>query len=269
MKKEGKVPEYGKMGQVTLFIIIGIILLVSIAAIVFVFREKILLQKPVAITLESTMEKCIKDSVQEAVEKIIPNGGFLQPEDYLFFNNTYKRVAFLCYTEEYEELCTNNHPILIEEAEEEIKKDIKDKIESCFDSAEKNIRKSYSYAGTALSLDVEIVPSQVKVIARKNIIITKGHTTETFENFDAGINSALYKFISLSNQIINEEVSCDCKKETCNADLSRINQNNQEFEITKPVYTGRGEEVYVIKEISSDLKFNFAIRNCVRRVPGI
>jgi copper chaperone CopZ len=269
MNKDNK--QGSKHGQVTIFVIIGIILIISIALVFFAFKDKFMPEKNIPIDVRQKMEKCIKDSANLAVTEIISHGGYsdntiISKENLLFEE---KRIPVLCSTSGYNELCTNLEPMLIQNSEKEIKEIITSPIENCFSELETQLKKTYSYEAEATSIDVEIVPSYINLIVKKKITIQKSNQTENFEDFSQKISGGLYDSLVLTNEIINEELECDCAKESCNADIILLNRNNHNFEITKPVFSNNNEEVYIIKEISSGDKFQFAVKNCVRAVPGI
>jgi hypothetical protein len=266
--KRGKKIICDKKSQITIFVIIAIILVASVI-FVFTLRGKILPQIFPSSDIPGQIEKCAKDATNEAEKEVISHGGFLESSfagsidngNYLMFNT--KKISMLCYTGEDYELCVNEHPVLNKEIENQIYMYIKPKIENCFSNIEKQYR-NYDYKQGTLNLSIKLAPKQILIKINKKISYVKSDNTVVYENFNNAINSPLYDFVFLANQIINQEVSCKCGKETCNADLIKLNRDNRDFEITKPVYTGNGEEIYVINEISSEKKFNFAIRNCVR-----
>jgi len=257
--------------QITIYVIIGIILVASIILLFFAFKDKILPQKNIPIDVRQTMEKCIKDSANSAIAEIISHGGYsnntIVSKENIIFEET--QIPVLCSTSRYNELCTNLEPMLIQNSEKEIKNLITGKIEQCFSEMETQLKKAYSYNAEATAIDVEIAPYSVNLIVKKKIIIQKANQTEDFEDFSQKINSGLYDSLVLTNEIINEELKCDCGKESCNADIIKLNKNNHNFQITKPVFSNNDEEVYIIKEISSGDKFQFAIRNCVIEVPKL
>jgi Na+-transporting NADH:ubiquinone oxidoreductase subunit NqrC len=260
-----------KTSQITLFVIIGIVLLASIIIAFFALRDKILPETNISLDVRQKMEKCIKDSANEAILEISSHGGYsndtIISKENILFEET--KIPLLCSTSGYGELCTNNEPMLIQNSEKEIKSIITTRIEKCFSNLETQFKKSYSYNAEQTFIEVKILPSYVDLIVQKKITIQKGNQTENFDDFSEKINSGLYDSIILTNEIINEELKCNCEEESCNAEIISLNKNNHNFEITKPVFSNNNEEVYVIKEISTDNKFQFAVRNCVRSVPGI
>lgn len=259
--------ENNKKAQITIFVIIALII---ICAIIIVF---VLLGKPIGITgisarqnPELYIEKCIEDSTNEAQDFLIKRGGVItgiNSDRKIYYNNT--NITYLCYTSRDEELCINEHPMLNKEIEKEIERIIKPKLEKCFEELKK--LENYKEAKSGIeSLNISILPKALSVIVEKNIEYTKNEQSFKLRNFKKNIPSKVYDFISLSNQIINQELDCDCELESCNADSLGLSVENREFEISKPVYLTEGTEIYFIREILSGKEFLFAIRNCVRSV---
>jgi hypothetical protein len=260
MQRKNKIIKNKKV-QITIFVIIAIVLVVSIALIfIFVQKPSIKISPENPGTIKSYIEKCARDATEEAEKLVIPQGGFLEPSSYLLYNDT--KVAWLCYTPFNKQLCSNRHPMLNKEIEKEIENYIKPKIEGCFNDIKTKL-KNYDYKEELLSIDVEILSKNIYVNMTKKITYTKYDRTISLENFDAQIKSPVYDFIRLATEIVNQEVSCDCTRETCNADVIALNRLNRDFEISRFI-TGRNEKIYTIKDILTNKKFNFAVRNCVR-----
>jgi len=269
-KIERKIKNNSK-GQITLFIIIGIIIVVGIAVVFLAFKYKFIHERETPIDVRQIMERCIKDSANGAIKEIISHGGYsnttIVSKDNILFKEI--QIPILCSTSGYDELCTNNEPMLIQNSEKEIKGLITSKIENCFSELETQLEKTHSYNAELTAINVQITPSYVSLIVKKKITIQKENQTENFEDFSQKIQGGLYDSLILTNEIINEELDCNCLTESCNADIITLNKNNHNFEITKPVFSNDNEEVYVIKEVSSGEVFQFAVKNCVRRVPGV
>jgi len=255
-----------KRSQITLFVIIGIVI-IGIVALIFIFKDSILPSSRININPADYMDECIRGSVDSAQNKVISHGGFLDPKtssvNYVIYN--YTQTSLFCYTSNNQEPCVNNHPVLKKEIESEITSIIKPEIEKCFSEMESKLKSRIIEKTEIESFKTEIVPGEIRIEVKKRLVLNEGDQTQIIEKFDTEINSPLYSFISLSNEIINQELDCDCENgETCNANLVKLNENNKDFEISKPAYSGNGEEVFVIKDISTDKDFIFGIRNCVR-----
>jgi len=249
-----------KRGQVAIFVIIAIVLVVSIA-LVFV-----LIQKPFGLFQgqiddpRQYIEDCLKEDLEDSIKQVSMHGGYVVPQDFILFNNT--KVSYLCYTDEDEALCINNEPMLGARIKLEIKKDISDKVERCFEGLGDRLQ-DYEDEATDLSIDIE----SDKVVARikKRIRYTDKGNQMSVETFNIPVESPMFDFVRLTLDVINQEVDCDCLKETCNADVLKMALMNRDFEVNRFV-TGRNEEIYTIREVETGKNFRFAIRNCVRSI---
>lgn len=256
-----------KKSQVTIFVIIAIFLVISIAAI-FILRKPEAGQISPAENPAGYVQGCIRANAEAALEEIIPAGGLLNLNDegYYMLNGT--KIAKVCSTIYYEKLCTNEHPLLRKEIEEQIADAIKPDVEKCFaDLAGKLSRYDYR-ADSGLNLSAEILPGYIIVKARKKISYTRNEQTASLDEFDARLKSALWDFTGIENKIVNQELDCECGMESCNAFPEKLSLLYPKFKVTKPVYSTDGEEVYSIEEIDTGDTFNFAIRNCVPRPYG-
>jgi len=261
MKKRGKM---NAKSQITIFVIIALILVVSIA-LAFVFMQppaaKISAEKPD--TTRAYIADCLKDSFEDVEKIVISHGGFLELTNADSVKFSGKDVLWLCYTSKYEQVCTNKHPMLRVEIEKEIISYVKPQIEKCFLDIKSQLN-DYDYKENELVIEANILPRKVYFNITKELSYNIKDRVLTLNNFDSSLNSVLYDFVRLSTEVSNQEVrGCDCSK-TCNADLYQINKENQDFSISKNAMGGDGEEIYVIKETSTAKKFNFAVRNCVR-----
>ena len=248
-----------KRSQVTVFVIVAI-LIVGLIILFFSLRNK---SDSTTISPKDNPQGYIQDCAEKALvsaEKLlISHSGFANITDYTYNGSA---IAYLCYTSQDYTLCTDKHPALSNQIAGEAYSQINPKVQKCFDTV-KDEFKNYNYQEGNLNITIEIAPKKISAKIDKKIAYTIQDKTTTLENFDVAINSPLYAFVSLTNNIINQELTCDCGKESCNADLSKLNLANRDYKIIKPVYSGSGTEVYSITEILSGKQFNFAIRNCV------
>jgi hypothetical protein len=251
--------EKSKRGQITIFIIIGVIIVLAIAMI-FIATRKSPEQISYKENPKAGIQQCVKNALNAAEKTVIIHGGFEKPNSYVRFNGT--DVVFICYTEDNNELCINEHPLLNIEVQKELKRIIEPKIVKCFEDLKAEMINN-NYKEESLNVNIVILPSQILANITKKITYNQADRIIVLEDFDTRITSPLYDFIRIENRIVNEEVDCVCGKDTCNADLISINRYNRGFEITKPAYSGKGAEIYSIKEMDSGKIFNLAVRNCV------
>lgn len=253
-----------RKSQITIFVIIAIVI---VAAIALVFTISSKAKDNISISPikdpQGYIQECARKAVSEAELKIIPHGGFIEPSstNSIKFNNT--EVSWMCYTSELNKICTNKHPLLNQEIGKEIVTYAKPKLEECFKTLEDELNK-YSYKqDPILNFSVDITPNQIAIKINRQVTFNKNNQIISLNNFNTLVTSPIYTFVSIAIETSNQEVSCNCGEETCNADITAMNQDNLNFEISRFV-SGKNEKVYTVIEIPSGKTFNFGIRNCVR-----
>jgi len=241
----------GKKGQVTLFIIIGIVLVAGILLISFARKPSL----PTAITPERiTIETCIKDSVENALEIMLPQGGYINPELYYLYKN--QKIAFLCYYEGFYKPCINQEPLYIEHLEQEIKDYIEPRVKDCFEAMEQDYRdRSYNIETTPLELGISIELNKIKVLINKTITVNKGEETQTFDNFDLNIASKLYDLAKVAIDVVDQEARF------CSFEYVGYMLVHPEYTIIKNTI-GTELSIYEIEEKQSRQKLNLAVRSC-------
>src|SRR5574344_2005776 len=98
MKKEA-----GKKGQVTIFIVISIAIIIF-AILIYLFYPK--MQSTFGSSSKNPFEKmkdCVEPTIKNSLEKISRRGGSMNPE--LFYEYNDERISYLCYTVEDYKTC--------------------------------------------------------------------------------------------------------------------------------------------------------------------
>jgi len=190
-----------KRGQVTIFIIIAIALVV-ILALFFLSRQNI------SITTSETpidsIKKCAKDATQEALGILTLQGGTINPQNYYLYDGN--KIDYICYTEENFKNCLIQKPLLKQEIENEIKTYITPKVNSCIQTKKTELQnKGYTITSQEPEIQIEIFPNNILVNLNKiELKITKSET-QTFSNIKTDINSKIYDLIMISSSIANWE----------------------------------------------------------------
>lgn len=264
MNNKEKIGRKNKRSQITIFVIIALIVVVAIALIFTVSKKSTVAISP-AENPREYIEKCMKDNTETALKELLPKGGFANPENSAEVNGV--SVSYLCFTSDYDKLCENRVGALSIKIQNEIKKYISPNVEKCFESVESKL-KSYNYKSGETNLVVEISPKLVSVAAEKNVSFTKDGQTIAFNSFKTSVKSDAWDFIGIANEIVNQELTCNCGEEACNADVVKISMENPNFEASKPYIGGLNQEIYTIKQLNTGDNFAFAVRNCVKS-PGV
>src|SRR3972149_5835252 len=165
-----------KRGQIALWVILALVLVGAV--LLFFFLE----QRPIGVA-EATfnpqqfLEKCASSAVNEVVEKIIPQGGFLEPAEFKIYNDT--KVTYLCKTDGYYGACINLHPMMINEVNKEIKDYIAPRIENCLENMKTEVEKKANIlelGAAPTGIEVTMAPGKVFVNVAKEIKINEKGT---------------------------------------------------------------------------------------------
>jgi hypothetical protein len=193
-----------KRGQITIWVIVAVLIIASIALFFLLKgRQTIKIFKPGMPSPQEYIEKCAKDSALEAVNIMLPQGGYIQPRNYRLYQNN--KVAYLCYNNNFYYPCIMQEPMYIEHLEKEIESYIKPKIKDCFYALKQEYRdRHYRVNDGALALNVELNPKQVKINVEKKFEISK-EETRRFEKFKAKLNSPLFDLAYVAREIANQE----------------------------------------------------------------
>ncbi len=150
-----------KKGQVTLFLALGIIMLLMLGFAIFTKNIKFVenIDNPVTF-IESSVKSCLKISGERAL-KIIGLQGRIYTDDYFEYSSN---KAYYAYKDE-------NRLITIEELEKEISKYIKEDVEQCINNLVEEARGLEASFGT---------PEVKTLIADKNIMVTLDYPINIF-----------------------------------------------------------------------------------------
>ncbi|MBL7147894.1 MAG: hypothetical protein ISS82_03650 [Nanoarchaeota archaeon] len=254
-----------KKSQVTMFIILGIVILAVIFSVFYFLGDRILKQseKDVVFTesslepLKDYVEDCIKKYGDEGLDLVGKQGGDIEPEFYLtytFLNEDYSsKINYLCYTESFEP-CANRRPLLARHVENELKNYIMNGLNTCVD-LELIRNEGYKIEEGERELDVSIGTYNVIVNLDYPITITKGDTTIKEERFVKTFNVPLGKLIDVTKDIVDFEI--------INGEFYNIPYmlENPRVEIEK--HRPGDSKVYRVNIFQDDYFFQFAIQNFV------
>jgi hypothetical protein len=253
-----------KKGQVTVFVIIAVLVVGAIAIAIYLFGGPGIIGTDPSINPQQFIKECIDDKAEDSIDRILLNGGYVELTGKKTIRYDLRSFAYLCYTEQNEENCVNLEPALIGNIENELEKDLFPVVESCFNSLEESLKR-YNYQGGHTEFNVDIEPETVKLEITKDVRLFYKKDDRTYSDFTFSIISPVYKLADLSNEIINEEVSGDCKESNGNADIISLQRENTDIEFERFI-SGKNDKVYILEDVETGKKFNFGVRNC-RRLP--
>lgn len=239
-------------GQVTLFIIISILIVVSIIAVFFLLNRPST-EPSVDLTPQGQIEGCVKDAVRLSVEKVLLGGGKIEPKNYILYNGF--KQNYLCYQQNYYITCVNQYPSLTKTIELEIKIDTLDEVEGCFEDLKEDMEgMGYSIVEGALNYNVKLGSEAIDIEVEKNIELKRGESTQTISDFGFSFNSPIYDLGLVAYEIVNQE------SQYCNFDYNGFMIIYPKYDIKKINYDG--SDIYRIIDRKSGKEFKFAVRGC-------
>lgn len=200
MFKEG---EMNKKGQVTMFVIIAIVIIVG-GILVYQFAPGI--KETISKTTSPNiyMQNCLEEDLILAVDTIAMNGGSIAPK------NTYKRmdvdIGYLCYTAEYHKYCTKEIPFLEDHIEKELLNELTPRINTCFNSLKDDFTERGYTVNIKRGIDrVQLMSTDTKIISDTSISLRKGDTSIGTDEISVVYNNNLYQLLGIARSIIEFE----------------------------------------------------------------
>jgi len=241
-------------GQVTIFIIIGIVLVVAIVGM-FVFLGDADVDVPVDLDPKEFVDKCVRDVVEESVELMLNGGEASMTHSIMYDGAGYN---YLCYQADYYLPCYNIHPMLETQIEEEIYADTFEDVQDCFDSMSAEFQdQGYevgcgNVCGTVYTVD--LVPGNVRVNLRKEFYVSRGEAVQNFDDFDTDIVSAIWELVGVARDVVNSESTY------CHFERNGYMLLYPRYDIHKTDYSD--SKIYRVTDEMTEDEFKFAVRSC-------
>jgi len=244
-----------KKGQVTIFVIVGILLVAGVVLFFALFKTgQIDILGDQEFNPESFVDKCIRDSSREKIDIMVSQGGFINPTDYKVYNDI--NVAYLCKNVNYYEPCINQYPLYISRLQEELEQETREDVESCFLILEDELKKrNYGFEGGDFSIDVILKPERVELIVYRDMKLTKNGVPREINSFSSVIKSPLYDLGFVANEIVRQEAKY------CYFEYVGFMLLYNDFDIKKYVMSD-STKIYTILHKSSGEEMNIAVRGC-------
>jgi len=257
MKKEGEKIDFfnNKKGQITLFIIIAIVIVV-LGVLIYLFYPKISAifggaqeQDPNAF-----IQNCVEDDLKNNLNLISLQGGSLDPEPYILYQDD--KIQYLVYTEEFYQKGVVQKPFLEKQIEKEVKRGIQQKVKACFNE----LKTSFEDIGYEVSMkegdiNVNLIPQKVVATFNYSVKLIKSETKK-YESFNVVVNNNLYELASIADSIV------DLESEYGDADVSLYMDLYHKLKVEKKS-PGYGTSIYVLTDRETNDKFQFAAKSVV------
>ena len=245
--------EINKKGQVTIFIILAL-LIVIFGILIYTFYPSIKdgLETETK-TPEQFVSNCLKEDLENLVEKISSQGGSLNPEHYFLYNGN--KLEYLCYTDEYYLTGKRLNPMLFQHIEKEIKNNIQARANECFDNlVESYEKKGYSAELKKGSMSVELLPEKILTRFDNYTLTLTKSSAEKHDKFQIVLNNNLYELVEIANSILDWESTYG------DAETSIYMTLKKDLKVEKWKQLD-GTTVYILTDRNTQDKFQFASRS--------
>jgi hypothetical protein len=246
------IKRVNKKAQVTIFIIVALVIVV-LGVLIYVFYPQIKstfggsFKNP-----QAFMQECLTDDVKNSVDILSLQGGSLNPEHYILYDNS--KIEYLCYTNEDYKTCIVQQPMLDAHIEKELKEGLTQNIDACFESMKTSYEKQgYTVVLQKKDFSFDIQLKQIVLETNSSLRLTKD-STQNYDSFRIGFNNNLYELISIANNIIEWETKVGDAETTLYMDAYH------DLKVEKKKQTD-GTKVYILTNRDSGNKFQFASRS--------
>ena len=247
-----------KHGQVTIFIILGLVIIVGII-IGFILMRNVGVDSPTILNPRDAVGKCVRDAIEVSIERVLIGGGEIIPSQSIMYQG--EEWNYLCYQADYYQGCYNIHPMLESLIEEEIKLDSMNEIQACFDAMALDFKdKGYDVSGGATSYSIDLLPGYVDIKLRKKVDIVKDKTAQSFEDFNERVPSAIYNLVQIARDVVNSE------SQYCHFEYNGYMLLYPKYDIRRIDYSD--SKIYRLIDRRTGDEFKFAVRSCAF-APGI
>ena len=243
-----------KRGQVTLFIILGIVLIFGIFFIIYSLKPEFF--KPITSRLGigvKGFESCLDSSLSQKINKLALTAGIANPKfSYQYQGQNY---TFLCYTNEYLKPCVNQEPFLKDRFEQSLKELIKEDFEKCYESSIRELQKrGFDVERGDVSYEIFIESKSIKLKIKAPTISSQGDSAFSFRDLTYTYKTNIYEILMVAISLIQFE--------TYYGDSEQMQQMFY-YPNIKILKERRDEDikVYSVIEKNEGIKFNFAVRS--------
>ncbi len=245
-----------KRGQMTIWIIIAVFLAASVILFLFIERKA---SEPIEVAVEEGnpkqfIKKCVENYADEAVAILLPQGGFIEPEQSIMYKGI--NVSYLCYNRGNYHPCINQHPMLLSEMQKVIENYVEPRVDSCFNELKTELEKrNFDVSMGEMEMNVALAPKRIYVDIQREMTISQRGESSSYDNFDVEIISPLYDLARIAMEIANQEA------EYCYFEFVGYMILYPEFKIKKDSLS-ESSSIYVIEDKKSGKIMNIAIRGC-------
>jgi hypothetical protein len=243
--------KMGAKGQVTIYVIIGLVI-VGLAVLGVMFFPEIRNVVSGDFNPDGFLETCIEPEVRQGINVLSAQGGYLNPEGFVLYEG--KKVKYLCYSSEYYQTCIVQDPMVKNSFESELKGLVLTRAEECgrqLSSEYKN--RGFEVSSGDVSVDLSLEPGRARFLIEAPLTVTK-ETTETFRDFEIDVDTEIYDLLLISQSIIDFESTYG------DSETTNYLQYYPDLSIGK-IKLQDGTTIYKVSNVVTTEEFTFASRS--------
>lgn len=242
----------GKKGQVTLFVIIALIIVVFGVLIYFFYPGVNSTVSGIEENPRLYMQDCVEENLLENVELISSRGGSIEPSSSYLYGG--EPIQYLCYTNEPYKTCTIQKAFLVNHLENEIETSIENKVNDCFTQMENDYQgKGYTLNLVRGELSTTLAPNKIIVLSDSRLTLTKD-STQNYESFDIILNNNLFELASLAGTVVSWE-----KNYGVADPIYFMSWYKDRFDIKKLSPDGGKTAIWILTDSKTEESFRFAV----------
>lgn len=255
-----------KRGQTTVFIIIGILIVVGVVLFFILTGDEESDTGYSEISADNPsgfLKTCVKDNVRTTIRELSYQGGYLKNPlniSYQFRGESFHDISYLCYTSGNYKTCNVVQPLLISHLEKEIENKFKERrlIEKCWDSLIDNYEAGgWDVEGEYDGWEANLIEDNL-IIKLKEVDLSLERVNESkdIDEVQAEFNTKLYNNAFIASEIADQQSRYGSFDETGYMALY------PEADIDRTLAPGK-TKIYTIENKQTKEKFRFAVRSLV------
>ena len=255
-----------KRGQVTIYIMIGVFILLVVLLIFFLKGDVLgvkkflgfgkvkntdLYLKDQMTQISNEVNRCVDLEAGKALKILGDQGGYFVPENYLFYYGY--NIAYLCSEIKDKNSCLNNM-LLEERLENDLNLYLKDKLKDCINLGKfEKYDYKLEYDKSNFNVNTDINKRKVKFEVSIPVMISMDETKLSKDSFIRFVNVPFGDVILVTNNILNSEVVYG-DFDTVSYTIFKLGEYNINKRRVFP------DKIYTVKVEGYDYRFQFAIK---------
>jgi hypothetical protein len=245
-----------RRGQVTIFIVLGLIIVASIL-FVFFYSGKIVFTTSPADNPDAYLKKCIGDSIKESEDSILSSNGFTSKDTHASVLYKSEQIPYLCMSYEYYSSCMPQEPMFIEKQRVLMENKVAIYLENCLTELKKDFEKDgYDVDENRSSVKMSFVEDSIIAYINMDFTAIRDESVIKLSDMEIIHPSKLFNILKLTQTIVNYESTL------CEFGVMSWMSNDPEILIKRDSLSDQ-TRVYTLTERISQKEIKFAIRTCV------